>query len=417
MAAPPPTGNPDWVPTWGNREETNVQLPAGVVVGLRPIVDAISGVPVCSIDQSDGRTIGADQPFGGIVTVTGFIPGAPDISATPMKYRVRVRDVDNGGSFKALTNDFGITVTQQVGASLPVQLPMTQSTDPDDFYTYLVAGAGWRRVVGNVLAVWSTSVPMTGRWEVEVVAKDPMGTIHSAQTILCVDGTTRANVRLRLDEVAPTSSFSITHFIRGGTTFPAQECMKFKLGDILVGAYAVSDQHFRRLALELDPAGPAAGATPTISGPSTFPLAPTAGTSGTWSSTPRSWRRADTCYASGPGSARSSTATVAAGRRCRSRSGRSRPRPRPSARELFQRYWSERHTTSCSGRMPLRRVPRRRRGVPKAAQQTSGAAPSSRSRAERSFLAGRSPGGPQWSSYLWSRRQCPRLTWRGVRGG
>lgn len=285
-AAPPPTGSPDWVPTWGNREETNVQLPAGVVVGLRPVVDAISGVPVCSIDQSDGRTIGADQPFGGIVTVTGFIPGAPDISAAPMKYRVRVRDVDNGGSFKALTNDFGITVTQQVGASLPVQLPMTQSTDPDDFYTYRedpnVAGAGWRRVVGNVLAVWSTSVPMTGRWEVEVVAKDPVGTVYSAQTILCVDGTTRANVRLRLDEVAPTSSFSITHFIRGGTTFPAQECMKFKLGDILVGSYAVSDQHFRHLALELDPAGPAAGTTPTISGPSTFPLAPTNGTSGMW---------------------------------------------------------------------------------------------------------------------------------------
>lgn len=285
-AAAPPTGNPDWVPTWGNREETNVQLPAGVVVGLRPIVDAISGVPVCSIDQSDGRTIGADQPFGGVVTVTGFIPGAPDISAIPMKYRVRVRDVDNGGSFKALTNDFGITVTQQVGASLPVQFPITQTTDSDDFYTYRedpnVAGAGWRRVVGNILAVWSTSVPMTGRWEIEVVAKDPIGTIYSAQTILCVDGTTRADVRLRLDEVAPTSSFAITHFIRDGVTTPAQECMKFKLGDILVGSYSVADEHFRTLVLELDPAGPAAGTTPTISGPSTFPLAPTSGTSGTW---------------------------------------------------------------------------------------------------------------------------------------
>ena len=286
-AAAPPTGNPDWVPTWGNREETTVQLPAGVVVGLRPVVDAISGVPVCSIDQTDGRTLDpADQPFGGVVTITGFIPGAPDISAFPMKYRVRVRDVDNGGSFKALTNDFGITVTQQVGAALPTQFGMTQSTDSDDFYTYRedpnVAGAGWRRVVGNVLAVWSTSVPMSGRWEIEVVAKDPIGTIYSAQTVLCVDGTTRTNVRLRLDEVAPTSTFTITEFIRGGTTFPAQECMKFKLGDILVGSYSVSDEHFRTLALELDPAGPAAGTTPTVSGPSTFPLAPTVGTSGTW---------------------------------------------------------------------------------------------------------------------------------------
>lgn len=285
-AAAPPTGDPNWVPTWGNREETTVELAAGAVVGLRPVVDAISGVPVCSIDQSDGRTIGADQPFGAVVTVTGFIPGAPDISATPMKYRVRVRDVDNGGAFKALTNDFGITVTQQVGAALPTQFGMTQSTDADDFYTYRedpnIAGAGWRRVVGNVLAIWPTAVPMTGRWEIEVVAKDPSGTLFSAQTILCTDGSTRANVRIRLDEVAPTSTFTITHFIRNGTTFPAEECMKFKLGDILVGGYSVTDEHFRTLALELDPAGPAAGTTPSISGPSTFPLAPTTGTSGTW---------------------------------------------------------------------------------------------------------------------------------------
>lgn len=203
-----------------------------------------------------------------------------------MKYRVWVRDVDNGGSFRPLTNDFGITVTQQVGASLPVQFPITQSTDPDDFYVYRedpnTTGAGWRRVVDNVLARWSTSVPMTGRWEIEVVAKDPIGTIYSAQTIVCVDGTTRTNVRLRLDEERPTTSFTLTDFIRDGVTHPAQECMKFKLGDVLVGTYAASDEHFRRLVMELDPSGPATGSTPTFLGFSTFPLAPTTGTSGTW---------------------------------------------------------------------------------------------------------------------------------------
>ena len=285
-ASAPPPSDPDWVPPWGNRVETTVQLPAGVVTGLRPVVDAVSGVPVCSIDQADGRTVGADQPFGAVLTVTGFIPGAPDLGATPMRYRVRVRDVTGGGGFHALTNDFGITVTEQIGSNLPTQYDILQTTDPDDFYTYRedpnTTGVGWRRVVGNVLAVWPTAAPMTGLWEIEVVAKDPVGTLYSAQTIICTDGTSRATVRVRLDEVAPTSVFTITHVIRGGQTLPAQECMKFKLGDTLVGDYAVADEHFRTMAIELDPAGPAAGAAATISGPASFPVAPTTGTSGTW---------------------------------------------------------------------------------------------------------------------------------------
>jgi hypothetical protein len=282
----PPPGNPNYVPTWGNRQQTTIQLAPGAVVGLRPVVDAISGVPVCDIDQSDGRTIGADQPFGGMVTITGFIPGAPDRALPPMKYRVRVRDIDAGGSFKALTNDMPLTVTEQVGSGLPVQYGILQSTDADDFYTYLEdtnpAGSGWRRVVGNVLAQWSTGAPMTGRWEIEVVAKDPLGGLHSAQTIMCSDGTTRAEVTVRLDEIAPTSTFVITEFIRHGTVFPAQECMKFKVDDILRGTYSVVDQHFRVLSITLEPSGPAAGAATTTSGPNSFPSAPTAGTSGTW---------------------------------------------------------------------------------------------------------------------------------------
>jgi hypothetical protein len=283
--APPPPSNPNWIPTWGNREQTTIQLAPGVVVALRPVVDSVGGVPVCSIDQSDGRTIGADQPFGGNVRITGFIPGAPDIGAAPMKYRVRVRDVDNGGTFTALTNPFWIAVTKQVGSNLPDQSWVPQTTDPDNYYTYLEdpnnAGTGWRRVVDNVLAEWTTAAPMTGTWEIEVVAKDPLGTIYFAQTVLCTDGTTRTNVRVRLDEVKPTSTFTITDFIRNGVSNPAEECMKFKVGDVLTGAYSVTDEHFRLLIIDLQPSGPAMGreATPSVV---SFPTVPTSGTSGTW---------------------------------------------------------------------------------------------------------------------------------------
>ena len=110
------------------------------------------------------------------------------------------------------------------------------------------------------------------------VEKNPGGIIYSAQTILCTDSTTRANVRVRLDEIAPTTTFAITEFVRNGVSSPAQECMKFKIGDTLVGTYGVADEHFRQLLLELEPAGPAAGAEATTSGPTSYPLAPTSGT-------------------------------------------------------------------------------------------------------------------------------------------
>ena len=283
---PPPAGNPNWVPTWGNREQARVQLPAGALTLLRPVVDAISGVGVCSIDQATGRTTGGQQPFGAVVSISGFIPGAPDRSAPPMKYRIRVRPTGSG-SWQAVANSFNVTVTEQIGASLPTQYTQTQSVDADGFYTYREdpnpAGSGWRRVAGNILGRWLTAAPMTGRWEIEVTAKDPVGGLHPAQVIVCSDGTTRSNVIVRLDEVAPSSSLTITHFERNGTTFPAQECMKFKVGDVLHGTYAVGDEHFRVLSLTVDPPGPAAGTAPAPSGPTSFPLAPTTGTAGSWS--------------------------------------------------------------------------------------------------------------------------------------
>lgn len=274
----PPPSDPKWVPTWGNRVETHVALPPGSVTALNPVLDSLGGVPVCAIDQADGRTTAGDRPFGGVVTVTGFIPGAPDLSATPMRYQVQVRPA--GGGWQTLTNDFGVTVTEQVGTALPVQYGLTQSVDPAGWYTYLedpnTAGAGWRRVVGNVLAQWPTSEPMTGLWEVLVRAKDGVST-YAAQTLLCSDGTHRSSVTLRLDEVAPTATFALTSFTRGGVTNPAQDCMKFVVGDVLHGTYSVLDEHFDRIALELEPASqafPARAVDPTwyaLHAPQLFP--------------------------------------------------------------------------------------------------------------------------------------------------
>lgn len=287
-ATAPPPGNPSWVPTWGNREQTTIQLQPGAIVNLRPVVDTVGGVAVCAIDQTDGRTYDpADQPFGAAIGVTGFIPGAPDRSAAPLRYRIRVRPVQfPEANWQTLMNDVGVWITEQIGAALPVQYPTTLEADADGFYPYLEdpnpAGSGWRRIAGNVLGVWGTAAPMTGLWEIEVTMKDPGGgNPIPAQTIVCTDGTTRNIVRVRLDEVAPTTTFAITEFVRNGTTHPAEPCMKFKVGDLLRGTYSVSDEHFRHFSLTVEPPEPANGVTPVPSAGS-FPLVATSGTSGIW---------------------------------------------------------------------------------------------------------------------------------------
>jgi hypothetical protein len=283
---PPPPSNPNWTPTWGNREQGRIQLPAGALTSLRPVVDAISGVAVCAINQATGLTSVGQRPFGGVLTISGSIPGAPDRSAPPMKYRIQVRPV-GAAAWQTVNNDFQVWVEEQIGASLATQTLATQSVDGDGFYTYLEdpnpLGTGYRQVLGRLLGQWVTAEPMTGRWEIEVVAKDPAGNLHPAQILTCSDGTTRSNVIVRLDEVRPTSALAITHFVRNGQPFPAQECMKFKVDDVLHGTYSVSDEHFDSLRLSLDPAGPAANTVPVPSGPTAFPSALTVGTSGTWS--------------------------------------------------------------------------------------------------------------------------------------
>ena len=277
---------PDTVPAWGNRVETHIQLDPGSVSSLRPVVESVGGVVVCAIDQSTGRTSGADQPFGGVLTVTGIIPGAPDRAAPPMKYRIQVLPPGGGsGDWVTLRNDVGVTITEQVGLALLTQYNQTLKVDGDGYYTYLEDpnpdGSGWRRVFGNVLGSWLTASPMADVWQIKVDAKDSNGVPYASQTLTCGDGTTRSTVRVCLDEVVPTSTLTITDFVRGGVSSPAQECMKFKIGDILKGNYSVSDEHFRRFDLFVVPSGPAAGGQP-VPPSGNFPAVATTGTSGTW---------------------------------------------------------------------------------------------------------------------------------------
>ncbi len=139
---PPPPANPNWVPTWGNREEATIQLGPGAVTDYQPIFESISSVPVCSINQVTGRTSGAyDQPFGGVLTITGLIPNAPDLStpdAQKLRYRVQVRQWP-GGTWQTVDNSFGISVIERIGAALPTQV-LDPAGDPARRLLHLPGG-------------------------------------------------------------------------------------------------------------------------------------------------------------------------------------------------------------------------------------------------------------------------------------
>jgi len=305
---PPPPDNPNWVPTWGNREETLIHIKPGPSVKPEeqiPYIESVGNMAVCDIDQTTGWATGVgiiaaftanDSPFGGTITITGFITNPPNVmeGAPELKYKVFVRpyeptktDVEN--PWQPLSNKFTVTVTEQIGSNPPVQKHMEQKIDAEGYYTYLedLHPPAWRFVAGRVLAKWVTGAPMSGLWEIRIEAKTPAGIVPGG-VIVCPDGSTRSKVKVRLDNERPSADITITGYQRGSdpTVHPIgagtpEKCGKFLIGDVIHGTYSVTDEHFGKLTLTVHPSGPAHGAT--VNPPERqYDIVPTTGESGTW---------------------------------------------------------------------------------------------------------------------------------------
>jgi hypothetical protein len=289
-AVSPPPADPDYTPTWGNRLETLIHIYPGVSVhpgDYTPYLEGVCGVSSCSINQVTGFAPG-DRPFGGSVSIFGFIPGAPDISAAnrPL-YRCSVRKAGTM-AWQHLNDPFGVTIEKQLGGGIPTFTPGTQMVGANDYYTYLDAPpspAGWQQVFpSHLLAQWNTS-GKTGLWEIMIEAADStMTSLFSAGMVTCVvDGTTRQNVIIDLDNAAPLTSLAITGVQHGGVGpfLPAVDCATFKVGDVIQGSYSVTDEHFGSLSLTVQPIAHAHGAG-VVPPSRSYPIVPTVGESGTW---------------------------------------------------------------------------------------------------------------------------------------
>lgn len=269
----PPCANPNYVPVWGNREETLILIPPGrpEQPGTHfPIIQTVGSMDVDDVSPITGLANGLaalagftalDSPFGGEVILTGHIGNAPDISAGATKLKYRVEVSNNGGlSWQRLTNSFTLGRDQLLNGTWSNLPAVTQMVDADDFYEYqedLTDGFGNAMIfpVGNVLARWQTS-GLTGLWLIRIVAKDPAN-----------PGPTWTSnvVTVKIDSVAPTPAITITS---GGGA-----CADFVVGDTISGTYSVSDEHFGQMTFSILPAngGSFTAPAPLPAGP-TMPL-------------------------------------------------------------------------------------------------------------------------------------------------
>ena len=283
----PPCANPNYVPVWGNRDETLICLPPGPVVqpGVQSaFFDTVGSMSVTKINAVTGladgtSTVGftaVQSPFGGEVTITGYIYPSANLSAgaLPFKYRISVSD-DGGITWVALNDTF--TVSRQLipWGGVPAPLPdASQSVDLSGltagYYTYQadwLTGPGDALIVvsGNVLAKWQTAGKPNGLWQIKMDVFDP-----STSTFFPAVNT----ATILLDNVAPSPAITIT---TGGGS-----CGDFFVGDEISGNYSVSDLHFYELSLGLLPGGGTFTAPVPLPRFWTDPGASTLGDTGTW---------------------------------------------------------------------------------------------------------------------------------------
>jgi hypothetical protein len=264
---PPPPGDPNYVPVWGNRLDTLIFVDPGASAStgdFTPFLTSICDVPICNIDQTSGWAYpgAGDAPFGASVSIFGNIPGAPLFGSTALpKYQITVQQVGAPPAPQIVTDPFGITITTSIGGGPATVANQTQNA-PGGFFTYQQTipnpSAGWNIVSPQgLLGVWNTT-GKTGKWLISVTAWDStLTTEYPAGSETCPDATTRQGVIIDLDQAPPVTvpPLTITGYMPGGVgpCIPAVDCATFTVGDVICGSYSVYDEHLGGFSLQAEP--------------------------------------------------------------------------------------------------------------------------------------------------------------------
>jgi hypothetical protein len=252
----PPCSNPDYVPVWGNREETQIQLLPGVG-GARqvPFLSAVGDIPEIYINGNgiaNGTAIhtgfvAVQSPFGGAITIAGHISNA----GPGLKYRVmRKPHLAPDSSYVPLTDEpvgLGLIINTWDPMNGWVQTPTTVHADAEGYYPFEDFSAN-HSVEGNIMLRWFSTVAEDGlTFDLRIdlsVDGNPAHDVHSNVVSVLVDNT------------RPVALLDIN--LGGGV-----ECADFDPGTTFIGNYTATDIHFKEFSFVIRPPGPANGVLPT----------------------------------------------------------------------------------------------------------------------------------------------------------
>lgn len=251
---PVPTGNPNYVPVWGNRQEAEIQLdPGQPVTGTQqvPILSAIGDISIGHIDSNgliqNGTAIHTglgfdDAPFGGQITLAGKIVNGT--SAT--RYRI-MRRLAGTGSFVPLSNEpTGITLsitTYSVATGVQTQ-DFVSHADPDGYYTYQDYSAS-HYVEGNVLSIWFSNLAEDAHtYELRVDVSVDGNPAHDIQSNI---------VHVRVDNRWPVATLTVDNGADG-------ECADYDKGQTVTGTFVATDANIASYGFSILPPNPANGA-------------------------------------------------------------------------------------------------------------------------------------------------------------
>jgi hypothetical protein len=222
-----PCFNPNQVPTWGNREETliniapSVQAPAGTILNL-------GGISVAYIDDVTGLTT-PDAKF-----VLNNLP--PDSLGRPCPFARRV----TVQGFPVLGYSYVVEVSQDAALWTPV---LTDILVEDQFANLNLHKADpvtkrfdylpFTQNALLLLAQWDTAGD--AKWFVRLSVYDGGGILQGTDTHL-----------IQLDNTGPDASITITT----GTG----NCGKFPIGTVLSGNFVARDTYLGSYSLGVEPA-------------------------------------------------------------------------------------------------------------------------------------------------------------------
>jgi hypothetical protein len=251
----PPCANPNYVPVWGNREETLIHIKPGESLPHNvPILSSVGDMAVSDIDTSGiangiGNFTGfnaVDSPFGGRINLAGKIVGGTAVS----KYRVMLKPHGApDGAYVPITNEpVGLKLTLVTwNGGLTINSNYVVHADADGYYGYEDYASN-HFIEGNILMRWFTGALEHGKaYDLRVdlsVDGNPAHDIHSNAVAVLVDNKS-PDVDLDIDLGAGV------------------DCADFTLGATFTGSYSATDEHFRNFRFEIQPAGPASGVLPT----------------------------------------------------------------------------------------------------------------------------------------------------------